>query len=122
MLEENTTYSYEEMSAYLGTRNNQGIERKLRNYGVEFTRTRRGATAQYTIKHLADPFKLCAVFDLGFPCNTDIDKLTEYTYYLINDDEFYFAYDLYLLGIVFQGVADIAHTEHAVVGKQRMDW
>ena len=88
MLEENTTYSYEEMSAYLGTRNNQGIERKLRNYGVEFTRTRRGATAQYTIKHLADPFKLCAVFDFGFPCNTDIDKLTEYTYYLINDDEF----------------------------------
>lgn len=88
MLEENTTYSYEEMSAYLGTRNNQGIERKLRNYGVEFTRTRRGATAQYTIKHIADPFKLCAVFDLGFPCNTDIDKLTEYTYYLINDDEF----------------------------------
>ena len=31
MLEKNTTYSYEEMSAYLGTRNNQGIERKLRN-------------------------------------------------------------------------------------------
>ena len=40
---------------------------------------------------------------------------------LVDDDEFHLAYDLNFLGVVLQGVADIPHAEHTVVGQQRME-
>ena len=50
------TYTYKEMSAMFGTRDTQGIKRRLTRYGIEYTVEGRGASARFNIDRISDPF------------------------------------------------------------------
>ena len=63
MLEIGRSYSKAEMTQILATKSKQGIDRKLSRYGVEFDVCGRGEKAIYTIKKMADPFKLFVLSD-----------------------------------------------------------
>lgn len=82
------TYSYSELSQLFGTRDRQGIQRRLDRYDVEYTVRGRAATAEFTITAIRNPFKLFCIMDLGFAAQTDFYKLKYFIYYLLNDDEF----------------------------------
>ena len=81
-------YSYEELSKYLGTSDNQGTERKLTTYGVEFSKSGRGKKSSYNITTINDPFKVFAVFELKADPHTDFTKLAYFIYLVLNDDSF----------------------------------
>lgn len=81
-------YQYEELSKYLKTTNPQGTERKLENYGVEFSKRGVGLKSTYNITAINEPFKVFAVFDLGVDPRTDFRKLAYFIYLVLNDEEF----------------------------------
>ena len=82
------TYTYAEMSALFGTRDTQGIKRRLDRYGIEYTVEGRGASARFNIDRISDPFKVFCIIDLNFAPQTEFEKLLYFFYYLFNDDEF----------------------------------
>ena len=82
------TYTYAEMSALFGTRDTQGIKRRLDRYGIEYDAAGRGAAARFEIKTISDPFKAFCIIDLGFAAQTDFGKLLYFFYYLLNDEGF----------------------------------
>ena len=82
------TYAYAELSALFGTRDTQGIKRRLNNYEIEYTVEGRGALARFNINKINDPFKVFCIIDLNFAPQTDFSKLVYFFYYLFNDDEF----------------------------------
>ena len=75
MLEIGCVYSKPELTQMLGTRSKQGIDRKLDRYGVVYEVCGRGERAVYTVKGMADPFKVFAITELGYDANTDFTKL-----------------------------------------------
>lgn len=85
---EKKTYNFDEMADYLGTRSAQGMRRKLQNYGVKFQEAGRGRMKTFTILSIPDPFPLYCVFDLGINYRTDFKKLRDFTFFLLNDDDF----------------------------------
>jgi len=87
MLEERK-YTKAEMTAILGTRSRQGIERKLKRYNVDFESQGSGANVIFTINKIPDPFKLYCITELGFDGRTDFTKLLYFLYYFFNDIEF----------------------------------
>lgn len=82
------TYTYDEMSAILGTRSNQGIKRKLDKYEIECNISGRGCYMKYDIISIAKPFTVCCITELGMPAQTDFYKFRNFLYYFMNDDEF----------------------------------
>ena len=88
MLEIGCVYSKPELTQMLGTRSKQGIDRKLDRYGVVYEVCGRGERATYTVKGMADPFKVFAITELGFDANTDFTKLRNFYYHFFEDDEF----------------------------------
>ena len=88
MLELMKSYTKAEMSAMFGTRNMQGLRRKLEGYGVSFNLDGRGETAIFTITNIKNPFKIYCITELGFDGHTDFYKLRNYYYYFFNDAEF----------------------------------
>ncbi len=82
------SYSKAELSQILGTRDLQGLKRKLTNYGVKFDVAGRGESAVFTITDIERPFKLYSIIELGFDAHTDFTKLRNYYYYFFNDEEF----------------------------------
>ena len=80
MLEIGCVYSKLELTQMLGTRSKQGIDRKLDRYGVVYEVCGRGESAVYTIKAMADPFKVFAITELGFDGGTDFTKLRNFYY------------------------------------------
>ena len=82
------TYTYDEMSAILGTRSNQGIKRKLDKYEIECHISGRGCYMKYDIINIAKPFTVCCITELGMPAQTDFYKFRNFLYYFMNDDEF----------------------------------
>lgn len=82
------SYTKPEMSALLGTRNMEGLKRKLRGYGIEFECQGRGEYAVFTIKDLGNPFKIYCITELDFDGRTDFHKLRNFYYYFFNDIEF----------------------------------
>ena len=86
MLEENRIYAYAELSAIFGTRDTQGIKRRLSNYGVAFETTGRSNGIQFHIKTISQKFQLFCVLDLGFSPNVDFEKLRDFLFYLMDDD------------------------------------
>lgn len=88
MLEIGCVYSKPELTQMLGTRSKQGIDRKLDRYGVVYEVCGRGERAVYTVKGMADPFKVFAITELGFDANTDFTKLRNFYYHFFEDDEF----------------------------------
>lgn len=88
MLQVDGSYRKLEMSNMFGTKSKEGLDRKLRRYGVSFTVTGRGEQAVYRIRHLADPFKIYAITEMGCDANTDFRKLRNFYYYFFNDEDF----------------------------------
>lgn len=81
-------YTKNELSELLGTRDKQGIDRKLQGYGVEFTSDGRGENRIYTIKNILFPFKVFSITELGFNANTDFIKLRNFYNHFFNDEVF----------------------------------
>lgn len=81
-------YSFDELSAYLHTADNQGTQRKLKNYGVSFTVKGEGRKAIYTIQEITQPIKIFAIFDVGVPPQTDMIKFTYFLYEMLCDEAF----------------------------------
>ena len=88
MLEIGRVYSKPELTQMLGTRSKQGIDRKLQRYGITFEVCGRGERAVYTIKAMADPFKVFAIIELGFDGGTDFIKLRNFYYHFFEDEVF----------------------------------
>lgn len=88
MLEIGCVYTKPELTLMLGTRSKQGIDRKLDRYGVVYEVCGRGESAVYTIKGMADPFKVFAITELGFDANTDLTKLRNFYYHFFEDEIF----------------------------------
>lgn len=82
------SYTYAELSQMLGTRDAQGICRRLTRWDVAYTVSGRRAQTIYDIIEIPDPFKVFCILDLGFSPQTDFDKLMFFLYYALNDDEF----------------------------------
>lgn len=76
------------MTEMFGTRNMQGLQRKMERYGVVFDVFGRGETATFTITNIENPFKIYCITELGFDGHTDFYKLRNYYYYYFNDIEF----------------------------------
>ena len=78
-------YQYKELAEYLKSKDPQAIERKLKNYGVEFSKEGKGKRATYTITAINNPFKVFAVFDMEVAPQTDLTKFAYFIYLLLND-------------------------------------
>ena len=88
MLEIGRTYPKSELSRIFGTKDKQGLDRKLIRYGIVFDVCGRGEKATYTINAIPDPFKVVAITELGFDGNTDFTKLRNFYYHFFEDDVF----------------------------------
>ena len=82
------TYSFAELSEYLGTSDVEGTNRKLKNYGISFTAEGRGKESNYTITAISNPFKVFSVFDVGMAPQTDFTKFRYFVYLLLCDEDF----------------------------------
>lgn len=81
-------YTKNEISELLGTKDKQGIDRKLNRYGVEFTSIGRGERRVYTIENIKFPFKVFCITEMGFDANTDFIKVRNFYYHYFNDEIF----------------------------------
>lgn len=82
------TYTYTELSALFGTRDSQGIKRRLDRLEISYTTRGRSTGLQFTLTEIRKPFKVYCILDFGFSPQTDFTKLAFFTYYLLCDDEF----------------------------------
>ena len=81
-------YSITELRELLGTKDKQGIDRKLTGYGVEFTSSGWADNRIYTITAIPDPFKLYAITKLGIPAQADFTKIRNLYFYFFCVDGF----------------------------------
>jgi hypothetical protein len=88
MLEIGQTYPKPELSRTFGTRDKQGLDRKLTRYGIAFDVCGRGDSSTYTITAITDPFKVFAITELGFDGGTDFTKLRNFYYHFFEDEIF----------------------------------
>lgn len=88
MLEVGRSYTKPELSAIFGTRNKQGLERKMKRYGIEYVASGRGERTIYKIQKMNDPFKVYAITELDCDANTDFRKLRIFYWYYFNDEIF----------------------------------
>lgn len=81
-------YSKPEMSAMFGTKDMEGLKRKLKRYGITFDVKGRGENAHFIIREISNPFKIYCITEFGFDGGTDFVKLLYFLYFYFNDDEF----------------------------------
>lgn len=81
-------YSIAELRTILGTKDKQGIDRKLTGYGVEFTSAGWADNRIYSIKAIPDPFKMYAITQLGIPAQADFTKIRNLYFYFFCVDGF----------------------------------
>ena len=81
------TYTKDEIIGVLGTKDREGIKRKLDGYGVEYTIEGWG-NYTLTITAINDPFRLFCITTLGIPAQADFQKLKILFYYLFCCPEF----------------------------------
>ena len=81
-------YPKAEMSEMFGTRDMEGLKRKMRGYGIHFDVLGRGNSAVFDIKGLDDPLKIYCIVDLGLDGRTDFKKARNFYNYFLNDEEF----------------------------------
>ena len=81
-------YPKAELSALFGTRDTQGLKRKLERYGIVYEEAGRGNTMTFDIKEITDPFKIFCITELDFDGGTDFKKVRNFYYYFFNDEEF----------------------------------
>lgn len=83
------TYTHDELASILGTRDNQGITRKLNSWGVRHDEPKgRGRYMTVTITAIDNPFKVLALTDLDCNPHVDFTKLRDFLYIFLNDEEF----------------------------------
>ena len=85
---ETRTYTYAELSEMFGTRDNQGIKRRLENMGIIFNMKGRGGGTTFEIQAITDPFKAFCILELGFDSRTDFRKLRNFLFYFFYDENF----------------------------------
>ena len=88
MLEVGKCYTKSELTEIFGTKDKQGLERKMTGYGIRFSASGRGENAIYEIQKLNDPFKIFAITELDCGANTDFKKLRNFYWYYFNDETF----------------------------------
>lgn len=88
MLEIGQTYPKPELSRIFGTKDKEGLERKMTRYGIVFSSTGWAEKRIYTIHDLTNPFKVFAITELGFDGNTDFAKLRNFYYHFFEDEIF----------------------------------
>lgn len=88
MLEIGCVYSKPDLSALFGSRDKEGLERKMTRYGIVFSSTGWAEKRLYTIHKITNPFKLFAIMELGFDANTDFTKLRNFYYHFFEDEVF----------------------------------
>lgn len=81
-------YGKAELSEMFDTAGMQGLQRKMERYGITFEVNGRGENAVFTIKEIADPFKIYCITELGFNGRSDFHKIRNFLQYFFNDDEF----------------------------------
>ena len=82
-------YGKAELATILGTKDNQGIKRKLKSWGILHDEPKgRGDGMTINITCITDPFKVFALTELGVSPNTEFPKLRNFLYYFLNDEEF----------------------------------
>lgn len=81
-------YSIAELREVLGTKDKQGIDRKLKGYGITFHSAGRAEKRVYTIEGIPDPFKMYAITKLGIPAQADFMKIRNLYYYFFCVDGF----------------------------------
>ncbi len=74
-------YGIGELREILGTKEKQGIDRKLKGYGFEFCSTGLGERRIYTIKSIPDPFRIYAITKLGVPPQADFTIIRNLYFY-----------------------------------------
>ena len=82
------TYTKAELVEIFGTKDRQGLTRKLQRYGIKYKPNGRGESMTFTITETADPFKVFCIDELGYDGRTDFVKLRNFLYCFLNDDEF----------------------------------
>lgn len=87
MIEERK-YTISELSAVLGTNGKDNIEGKLQRYNIEYTVTGRSKDIVFDITAVNDKLKVFCILDIGFPAQTDINKLANFLYYFLNVEDF----------------------------------
>lgn len=85
---EKRTYTFQELSAVIGTKDKEATNRKLKNYKISYISEGRGDKLIYTIIDMQDRFKVYCVFDLGFSPLTNFKKLRDFLFYFLGDDDF----------------------------------
>lgn len=75
------TYTKDEIVGILGTKDREGIKRKLDGYGVEYTIEGWG-NYTLTIAAINDPFRVFCITTLGIPAQANFDKLKTLYYHL----------------------------------------
>ena len=70
MLEVGKSYTKPELTEMFGTKDKQGLERKMIGYGIVFSVSGKGESAVYEIQKMADPFKIFAITELDCGGNT----------------------------------------------------
>ena len=88
MIEIGKTYTKPELSTVFGSRDKQGLERKMLSYQIGFSVSGHGENAVYEIQTMKDPFKVFAITELGCGGNTSFDKLRNFYWYYFNDEIF----------------------------------
>ncbi len=87
MIEERK-YTISELSAVLGTNGKDNIEGKLQRYNIEYTVTGRSKDIVFDITAVNDKLKVFCILDIGFPAQTDINKLANFLYFFLNVEDF----------------------------------
>lgn len=82
------TYTREELEQLFATSRIDGIKRKLSSDGYIYTTSGRGKDFTLTITECTKPFKVFCKEELGFPPQTDFDKLKGFLKRLLFDDSF----------------------------------
>ena len=82
------SYTKAELVAMFGTRDTEGLKRRLKRYGVDFEASGWGNSLMFEIKEIKDPFKVFAITELGADGGTDFKKMRNFYYYYFNDETF----------------------------------
>ena len=83
------TYTHDELAVITGTRNNQGIKRKLERWGVCFDEPiGTGKRMTITVTGISDPFKVFCITELDCDPHIEFEKLRNFLYVFLNDEEF----------------------------------
>lgn len=81
-------YSAPEMWEYLGVKNNSQAQAKLNRYNIVYFLNGSGKNANFNILEIQEPFKVYCVFDMGFDPHSDFQKIRNYLFFRLGEDEY----------------------------------